>query len=109
MSGGHFDYMDRRLYEWSSQVRMDGNPLLADLLHDLGDLLHEYDWWKSGDTGREKWLNAWDAWKKKWMNGNVTDLTIDAVGDMVRQMLWECLGNPADAEYERIKERMRSW
>ena len=51
MSGGHFDYMDRRLYEWSSQVRMDGNPLLADLLHDLGDLLHEYDWWKSGDTG----------------------------------------------------------
>ena len=43
------------------------------------------------------------------MNGNVTDLTIDAVRDMVRQMLWECLGNPADAEYERIKERMRSW
>ena len=109
MSGGHFDYMDRRLYEWSSQVRMDGNPLLADLLHDLGDLLHEYDWWKAGDTGREKWLNAWDAWKKKWMNGNATDLTIDAVRDMVRQMLWECLGNPADAEYERIKERMRSW
>ena len=52
MSGGHFDYADSMLYEWSQQVRRDGNPLLADLLHDLGDLLHEYDWWKSGDTNR---------------------------------------------------------
>ena len=48
MSGGHFDYTNSRLYEWSQQVRRDGNPLLADLLHDLVDLLHEYDWWKSG-------------------------------------------------------------
>ena len=44
MSGGYFDYMDMKIYDWSRQVLHDGNPLLAELLHDIGDLLHEYDW-----------------------------------------------------------------
>ena len=109
MSGGHFNYADSRLYEWSQQVRRDGNPLLADLLHDLEDLLHEYDWWQSGDTGREKWLNAWESWQKKWMGGNPAEMTIDAIKDSVRQMVWESLGKPADKEYKRICEKMRGW
>ena len=109
MSGGHFDYADSRLYEWSEKVRWDGNPLFAVLLHDLGDLMHEYDWWKSGDTGREDWLKAWEAWQKKWMNGNLSELAVDSIKDSVRQMIWESLGKPADDEYKRIEEKMRGW
>ena len=109
MSGGHFDYADSRLYEWSAKVRRDGNPLLADLLHDIGDLLHEYDWWQSGDTGREEWLGAWNGWQEKWMKGYVKEMAIDSVRDAFRQMIWGCLGIPADEEYERIDGKMRGW
>ena len=109
MSGGRFDYEDSRLYDWSRQVRDDGNLLLADLLHDLGDLLHEYDLWKSGDTDRDDWLKAWADWQKKWMTGNPTELTMDSIRDSVRLMVWESLGKPADDEYERISEKMRRW
>ena len=94
MSGGHFDYVDKKLYNRSEQVRQDGNPLLAELLHDLGDLLHEYDWWISGDTGRERWLEAWTNWQNKWMNGDSSELSFDAITDVLRQMIWEGLGEP---------------
>ena len=109
MSGGHFDYADSNLYEWSVQVRRDGNPLLAELLHDIGDLLHEYDWWQSGDAGRERWLKAWKCWQKKWMGGSVNEMAIDSIRDTLRQMIWECLGMPADEEYERIGKKIGEW
>ena len=109
MSGGHFDYDDSRLYEWSRQVRIDGNPLLADLLHDIGDLLHAYDWWKSGDSSRDDWLVAWEFWKKKWMDGNIADLTMDSIRDSMRQMIWESLGKPKDDEYDRIQKKLSGW
>ena len=109
LSGGHFDYENSRLYDWSVQVRTDGNPLLADLLHDIGDLLHEYDWWKSGDTSREKWLEAWKGWQEKWMKGSVKEMVIDSLKDEIRLMVWESLGKPEDREYERIEEKFRGW
>ena len=109
MSGGHFDYADSRLYEWSQQVLHDGNPLLAELLHDIGDLLHEYDWWMSGDTGRERWLKAWTGWQRKWMNGNAVELSVDAIRDVLRHMIWESLEKPEDDEYDRISEKLRGW
>ena len=109
MSGGYFDYADSKLYQWSAQVRRDGNPLLADLLHDIADLLHEYDWWQSGDSSRESWLKAWKHWQEKWMNGSVSEMAIDSVGDALRQMVWECLGRPTDEEYERIGKKFEEW
>lgn len=109
MSGGYFDYRDSQLYEWSRQVRQDGNPLLADLLHDIGKLLHEYDLWMSADSNRDRWLKAWESWQKKWIGSNPTELAVDAVKDTVRQMIWESLGKPADEEYDRIEEKMRGW
>ena len=109
MSGGHFDYADSRIYDWSAQVRRDGNPLFADLLYDIGGLLHAYDWWKSGDTGREEWLEAWKGWQEKWMKGAIKEMAIDSVRDEFRQLMWECLGMPADEEYDRIEEKSRGW
>ena len=83
--------------------------MLADLLHDIGKLLHEYDWWMSADSNRDRWLKAWESWQKKWIGGNLTELAVDAVKDTVRQMIWESLGKPADEEYDRIEEKMRGW
>ena len=30
--------------------------------------IHEYDWYKSGDTNKQKYLDAKAKFKKKWLN-----------------------------------------
>lgn len=109
MSGGHFDYRNEDMYDWEKKVREDGNPLFANLLHDVADLLHEYDWWMSGDTPRDKWLEAWARWKEKWMKGDETTITLDSMRDQIRLMVWESLGKPENEDYERIRHELSGW
>ena len=73
MSGGRFSYIDSRLKEeifgWRdipSNVFEDIE--ISELVWDVLDLIHEYDWYASGDTGEEKYLKAKNKFKKKWFN-----------------------------------------
>lgn len=77
MSGGHFEYQDSSLkYEifgYDDGVRRT-NPLedieISDLVYDVLDLLHDFDWYKSGDTCEEDYLKAKNKFKKKWFGSN---------------------------------------
>ena len=111
MSGGHFDcdYDYFKLDEWAKTVRNDGNPLFADLLHDVGFLLHEYDWWKSGDTSREDWLKAWSGFQNKWMKSSIRELSVKTVEELVRYMVYESIGLPSDESYEGLDKKFRGW
>ena len=56
MSGGHFDYNDKRLkndmFGYEHEYK---NPLedreISNLVYDVLTLLHVFDYYKSGDTG----------------------------------------------------------
>lgn len=90
MSGGHFDYKDMSLksemFGWTEKPH---NVLedreLSELTWDLLDVIHEYDWYACGDTGKETYLKAKDEFKKKWLSNrgiNVRRIVDDAVNDL---------------------------
>ncbi len=53
MSGGHFDYKDMQMHEWIDIIKRDDYPTdkLEKLLESMMNILHAYDWFRSGDTG----------------------------------------------------------
>lgn len=99
MSGGQFDYIDGRL---KSEIFGYGDTLrnaledreISELTWDLLDLLHEFDWYKSGDTGEEDYLKAKVEFKKKWLGnrGVRVKRIVDAAIEDVRKELYKTYG-----------------
>lgn len=94
MSGGRFDYKDMELktemFGWADKPR---NVLedreLSELTWDLLEVIHEYDWYASGDTGKETYLKAKDEFKKKWLSNrgvNVRRIVDEAVNEMKAEL-----------------------
>lgn len=73
MSGGHFDYADKALkndmfgYHHENKNPMEDREI-SNLVYDVLTLLHDFDWYKSGDTSEESYLTAKDKFKKKWLH-----------------------------------------
>ena len=102
MSGGRFDYQDSRLkseiFGWSdtfSNVFEDRE--ISALVWDVLDLIHDYDWYASGDTCEETWLAKKAAFKKKWFSSRTV---------RVRQIVDEALRETKEELYKTfdIKE-----
>ena len=70
MSGGYFNYLDSHLkneiFGWSDKFHnvLDDREL-SELVWDMLDLLHDYDWYISGDTGEDSWIKARKEFKNK--------------------------------------------
>ena len=68
MSGGAFNYVsDSLLYEYEGCME---DLELEDLLQDFCSLLHDLEWYKSGDTSQEKYKAAVKNFKTKWFGEN---------------------------------------
>lgn len=62
MSGGHFDYEDEKMEEWADRIFIEKEieeKQLAGILRDLRKVLHDYDYWKSGDSNKESFIKSW--------------------------------------------------
>ena len=86
MSGGHFNYKDsdlkNEIFDWEDKVTNQFEDLeISQLVFDVLELIHEYDWYISGDTGRENYLEAKRAFKKKWLRGNNVDTLREIIDD----------------------------
>lgn len=76
MSGGRFQYMDNNLkmemfgwfYEDGKVPNVMEDREISELVYDVLDLIHDYDWYASGDTGEDDYLKAKAAFKKKWFS-----------------------------------------
>lgn len=99
MSGGHFDYADSALkstiFGWTDTP---GNVFedreISDLVWDVLDLIHAFDWYISGDTRKETYLEAKREFKKKWLNNRgvrVRRIVDDAI-ERCRNELYETYG-----------------
>lgn len=99
MSGGRFNYADNRakdeIFGWKdkpSNVFEDRE--ISGLVWDMFNLIHDYDWYVSGDTNKENYLNAKSAFKKKWLNnrGVRVKRIVDEAVEKLRQELYETYG-----------------
>lgn len=96
MSGGRFDYIDGRLkdeiFGWTdkpSNVFEDRE--ISELVWDVLDLIHDFDWYASGDTCKETYLKKKAEFKKKWFSNR---------GVRVRRIVDDALKQCKDELYE---------
>lgn len=101
MSGGRFDYNDSSLaheiFGWDVDIdyNLDEKHLeharqlvrkknvfedkeISELIYDVFCLIHSYDWYRSGDTGKEDYRNDVAFFKNKWF-GKTDDERIKKV------------------------------
>lgn len=103
MSGGCFDYKDEYLkheifgYDWDNKWR--GNNVFEDreiseMIYDMFNLMHDYDWYISGDTGSEDYEKSKAKFRKKWLGTPRVRVqrTIDTALDELRQELYKTYG-----------------
>lgn len=99
MSGGRFDYKDSSLkneiYGWTdkpSNVFEDRE--ISELVWDVLDLIHDFDWYISGDTCKETYLKSKSDFKKKWFSNRgvrVREIVDDAI-NQCKNELYETFG-----------------
>ena len=105
MSGGNFNYVDATLrdeiYGWSETWHnVFEDREISELVWDILDLIHDYDWYVSGDTSKETYLNAKADFKNKWFNNRdvVVKRVIDTAIEEVKAELYETYGIKGDEE-----------
>ena len=106
MSGGHFDYKDMSLksemFGWSDKpFNVLEDIELSELTFDLLEVIHQYDWYKSGDTCKETYLKAKDKFKKKWLSNrgiNVRRIIDEAVNDLKSELYETFIRSENNAE-----------
>lgn len=96
MSGGRFNYADSNLkteiFGWSDSFsNVFEDVEISELVWDILDLIHAYDWYASDDTGRKDYLTAKAAFKKKWMSNR---------GVRVRRIVDEAIKRTKNELYE---------
>lgn len=103
MSGGRFEYIDSRLkdeiFGWTdtpSNVFEDRE--ISELVWDILNLIHDFDWYKSGDTDKETYLKAKAEFKKRWMSNRgvrvrrIVDEAIQSIKDELETFCLEEIG-----------------
>lgn len=101
MSGGRFNYMDSTLlneiFGWN--VSEDNIPNIfedieiSELIYDVLILMHDFDWYASGDTGEETWIKKKKEFKKKWLGGTPRK-------DMIKRMIEKSLSESREELYK---------
>lgn len=106
MSGGRFNYVDSNarseIFGWCYDNEHIPNVFedreISELVWDVFNLIHDYDWYASGDTGKDTYLTQKSAFKRKWFSNRgvrVRRIVDDAV-DNLKQELYETFGIKED-------------
>lgn len=67
MSGGYFDYSNYRLDDLADR---EIDVEIRDLLKDLSNLLHDEDYYMSGDYSKETYYKSLEEFRKKWFHNS---------------------------------------
>lgn len=71
MSGGRFEYLDSQLkhqiFGYSDKPYNCFEDIeISELIWDVLNLIHEFDYYESGDSGRDDYIKAKNEFKEKW-------------------------------------------
>ena len=99
MSGGRFEYLDSQckdeIFGWADKPRnVFEDREISELIWDVFDLIHEFDWYASCDTCESDYLEAKAKFKQKWLKhdeARVQRIVDDAI-DQVREELYKTYG-----------------
>lgn len=95
MSGGSYNYIYSRLLTECDGQMQDAE--MNDMIHDLAGVLHDLEWWQSGDYTEEDYRQSLAEFKKKWFKTNRVDRLKGYIDDqlgIVRRQLYELIGEP---------------
>lgn len=96
MSGGRFCYVDSQLkaeiFGYTDRpTNVFEDREISELVWDVLGLIHDYDWYASGDTCKETYLAAKKKFKDKWLHNR---------GVRVRKIVDEAIRQCKDELYE---------
>lgn len=102
MSGGCYGYHDISL---KNEIGSDDfeDIEVHDLVMDVLDLIHDYDWYQECDTSREDYLKAKDEFKKKWFHN--PDRRLKMMFSTIISSLNSCKNNIENAYKNVTDER----
>ena len=92
MSGGSMDYV---CYHVDEAASMCEDVEFSDLLHDASKVLHDEEWWKSGDYSEDEYRESLAEFKAKWFKGNRADrlkIYVDKEIDRCRKRCYSIIG-----------------
>jgi hypothetical protein len=96
MSGGCFDYknsmLKNEIFGWRDKpTNVFEDREISELVWDVLDLIHDYDYYVSGDTCKETYLKAKSEFKKKWFSNRDVRVRhiVDTAIEEVKQELYE--------------------
>ena len=93
MSGGSYDYIYAKLIEECGGAMYDAE--MNDMIKDLADVLHDLEWWQSGDCDEGRYRQTLCNFKVKLLNGDRKARLksyIDKQIGIVRHELYELIG-----------------
>ena len=115
MSGGRFPYLDSSLKsEIFGRTDKPRNVFedreISELVWDVLNLIHEFDWYVSGDTGKESYLACKAEFKKKWLDnrGIRVRRIVDEAIQECKAELYETYGVLTYGKTEAILERLEA-
>ena len=59
--------------DWANNVKME-NPVLADMMEDMYEVLHSYDYYLAGGYGEDDVEKAWTKFADKWLSKDLEKL-----------------------------------
>ena len=99
MSGGSHNYIySRSSHECEGEMH---DAEMNDLIKDLCEVLHDLEWWQSGDYSEDQYRKTVSEFKKKWFKvDRSTRLKgyIDDQIEAVRRKLYSLIGEEGDEE-----------
>ena len=93
MSGGSYNYVYSRLLTECFGAMYDDE--MNDMINDLCEVLHDLEWWQSGDMSEEQYRETLEKFKAKWFRTDRVDRLkeyIDKQISVVRRQLYSAIG-----------------
>lgn len=72
---------------------------MDDMIHDLCEVLHDLEWWQSGDYDEEQYRETVAQFKTKWFRGDREERLkgyIDNQIGIVRKELYQLIGEVSE-------------
>lgn len=101
MSGGSYSYIFSRLSMECEGRMYDAE--MNDLIEDLCEVLHDLEWWQSGDSSESRYRNTLTKFKSKWFKGDRQKRLkgyIDEQIGIVRSQLYSLIGESQESGAE---------
>lgn len=93
MSGGSYNYIYSRLRCECENQMYDAE--MNDLIEDLCDVLHDLEWWQSGDISEDGYRKTLAKFKAKWFDESREvrlKRYVDEQIGLVREQLYSLIG-----------------